>query len=354
MKGERVFSLDLLRVLACYMVIQVHAGEFYYIGDGGTIVSGDDAFWVNIYNSLFRTAVPLFIMITGYFVLPVKEQMNVFFKKRFTRVLIPFIVWCVLYALYAFAMGKTDIEGMFINIAKIPVNYGVEVGHLWYIYMLIGLYLFFPIISPWLNNAPRNSLHFYLIIWAATLFLPYIHQVFPEILGECYWNPTSLLYYFTGFLGFAILGFYLKKLCIAKSKWDLPIGFSLIIIGYIVTYSLFANRLNTQELVSDLELSWNYGTINVAMMALGLFLVIKNIKYRKDTILKKVITSISVMSYGIYLVHIIVLNFFFWAFNDIFASAAIKIPLLTICTFLASYIIIKVISYLPKSKYIIG
>lgn len=87
MKGERVFSLDLLRVLACYMVIQVHAGEFYYIGDGGTIVNGDDAFWVNIYNSLFRTAVPLFIMITGYFVLPVKEQMNVFFKKRFTRVL---------------------------------------------------------------------------------------------------------------------------------------------------------------------------------------------------------------------------------------------------------------------------
>ncbi|GAB6120607.1 acyltransferase [Dysgonomonas termitidis] len=354
MKGDRVFSLDLLRVLACYMVIQVHAGEFYYIGDGGTVASGDGPLWVNIYNSLFRTAVPLFIIITGYFVLPVKEQMNIFFKKRFTRVLIPFIIWCILYALYAFAMGKTDMEGIFVSIAKIPVNYGVEVGHLWYIYMLIGLYLFFPVISPWLNNASRNGLHFYLIIWAITLLLPYIHQVFPEVLGECYWNPTSLLYYFTGFLGFAILGFYLKKFCTAKSKWDLPAGLSLIITGYTVTYSLFASRLGTEELVPDLELSWNYGTINVAIMALGIFLVIKNIKCRKDTILKKVITSISIMSYGIYLVHIMVLNFFYWAFDDIFSTAAIKIPLLAICTFLVSYIIIKVISYLPKSKYIIG
>lgn len=173
-----------------------------------------------------------------------------------------------------------------------------------------------------------------------------------------YWVNVSgiqpLLYYFTGFLGFAILGFYLKKFCIEKSKWGLPLGFSLIIIGYIVTYSLFANRLNTEQLVSDLELSWNYGTINVAMMALGLFLVVKNIRYKKDTILKKVVTSISIMSYGIYLVHIIVLNFFYWAFNDTFSSAAIKIPLLAICTFLVSYIIIKIISYLPKSRYIVG
>lgn len=32
---SRNHGLDLLRVLACYMVLQVHAGEFYYIADGG-------------------------------------------------------------------------------------------------------------------------------------------------------------------------------------------------------------------------------------------------------------------------------------------------------------------------------
>lgn len=29
---NRNYSLDLLRVIACYLVIQQHASEFYYIG----------------------------------------------------------------------------------------------------------------------------------------------------------------------------------------------------------------------------------------------------------------------------------------------------------------------------------
>ncbi len=354
MRADRIFSLDLLRVFACYMVIQVHAGEYFYIGEGGAVLNGADAHWVNLYNSLFRAAVPLFIMITGYFILPVKDRMGTFFKKRFTRVLIPFIVWCVLYAVYAFLRGDTDIEGIFVNIVNIPVNYGVQVGHLWYIYMLIGLYLFFPIISPWLNSASRSQIHFYLIIWAVTLLLPYIHQIFPEVLGECFWNPTPMLYYFTGFLGFAILGFYIKRFLAEKSKWDLPVGFFLLIFGYAITYSFFGERLNTETWVWTLELSWGYGTINVAMMALGVFLVLKNIKYNKDNGLRHLITSISNMSYGMYLVHIMVLNFMYSIYNDIFDSAAIKIPLIAFCTFIISYIIIKLLSYLPKSKYLIG
>ncbi|WP_029904703.1 acyltransferase [Prevotella sp. 10(H)] len=354
MKGERVFSLDLLRVLACYMVIQVHAGEFYYIGEGNTVINNADASWVGLYNSLFRSAVPLFIMITGYFVLPVKEEMSTFFKRRFTRVVIPFVVWCGLYAVYFFFTGDSTLGEVFINIAKIPVNFGVEVGHLWYIYMLIGLYLFFPIISPWLNSASRNNILFFLVIWAVTLLLPYIHREFPEVLGECFWNPTPLLYYFSGFLGFAVLGCYLKKFHKEKNKWDLTAGVALIVIGYLITYTLFITRLDTEKMVTDLELSWNYGTINVAMMALGIFLVIKNIQFKKNNAFRRRMVSISMMSYGMYLVHIMVLNFFYWAFNDMFSSAAVKIPLMAVCTFIVSYIIIKLISYRSRSKYIIG
>ena len=41
---NRNYSLDLLRVIACYLVIQQHASEFYYIGEGGTVVTGDNIF----------------------------------------------------------------------------------------------------------------------------------------------------------------------------------------------------------------------------------------------------------------------------------------------------------------------
>lgn len=349
----RVFSLDLLRVIACYLVIQVHAGEFFYIGEGNAVIAGNDAHWVGLLNSIGRSAVPLFIMLTGFFVLPVKDEMSSFFKKRFTRVAIPFVVWCIFYAFYKFFAGEIDIQTVFLNVLKIPVNFGTEVGHLWYVYMLIGLYLFIPIISPWIKQASQRGLLFYLTIWAITLLLPYIHQIFPEVLGECFWNNTPLLYYFSGFLGYAILGAYLKKYHSQKKQSDLLVGAILLIVGLVITTYIFQDRLYTQAYTPELELSWGYGTINVAMMALGLFFIFKNINCTNSAA-TKTITSISNMSYGMYLLHIMILNVFYSMFNETIAVIWIKIPVISICTFIVSYLIIKAVSYLPKSKYIIG
>lgn len=62
------------------MVIQIHTGEFYYIGDGGTVLNTPDSYWVGWYNSLFRVCVPLFVMLSGYFLFPVTDTAS-FFKK---------------------------------------------------------------------------------------------------------------------------------------------------------------------------------------------------------------------------------------------------------------------------------
>ena len=207
---KRNFALDVLRVLACYMVIQVHTGEFYYIGPIGDVIKGENAFWVDLYNSVCRSAVPLFVMLTGYFLLPIKDEPAQFFRKRFTRVVIPFIFWCIAYSFYQFFRGQVDFTTACTNILKIPVNFGTQVGHLWYVYMLMGLYLFAPIISPWLKTASRKSIELYLGIWAFTLCVPYIHLLFPDILGECFWNGTPMLYYFSGLLGYMVLAYYLR------------------------------------------------------------------------------------------------------------------------------------------------
>ena len=351
---KRNNGLDLLRVLACYLVIQVHTGEFYYIGTGGTVLSGDSPFWVGILNSLCRIAVPLFVMISGYLLLPVKEDMGTFFKKRFTRVAIPFIVWCVLYAIYWALKGQTTWAQAGINILHIPLNFGVEVGHLWYIYMLIGLYLFAPIISPWIAVATRNNMRFYLVIWAVTLCVPYIHLVFPQILGECYWNHTPMLYYFSGFLGYLILGAYLKKFMPEKKAWYFPVGCLMIVVGYAVTAGGFISLLDTPD-VSKLELTWGFETLNVAMMSLGVFLLLKDIHFtNQSSVFVTGITDISKISYGIYLAHIMVLNFFYSFLNTMIIPIQLKIPLIAICTFIVTYMIIKMLSCLPKSKYIIG
>jgi len=287
--------------------------------------------------------------------LPVKDEMATFFKKRFTRVAIPFAVWCALYAIYWALKGQTDWVQAGINILHIPVNFGVEVGHLWYVYMLIGLYLFAPIISPWIASASRRDMHFYLTIWVITLCLPYIHITYPQVLGECYWNHTPLLYYFSGFLGYLVLGAYIKKFMPEKKTGYLPIGLLLIIAGYAITAGGFISLLSSVTDVSKLELTWQFETINVAMMSIGTFLIFKNISFSNpSSIAAKGFTDISKISYGIYLAHIMVLNFFYSLFDSIISPIQLKIPLIAICTFIVSYLIIKLLSLLPKSKYIIG
>ena len=121
---SRNLGLDLLRVVATYMVVQIHTGEFYYIGPGGSVLNTAAAHWVGWLNSLFRCCVPLFVMISGVFLFPVRNE-GTFFRKRFSRVLVPFFVWCVIYAFYLYWQGTTTLQGALL---RYPQNTG-ELRH---------------------------------------------------------------------------------------------------------------------------------------------------------------------------------------------------------------------------------
>jgi Acyltransferase family len=177
-------GFDLLRVIAIYMVMQIHTGEFEYISPRGTVLHTAGSWAVGWTNSLLRVCVPLFVMITGFFLFPIEDERK-FFRKRFTRVLIPFVIWCAVYAFYYYAQGAITLQTALLNIAKIPVNYGTEVGHLWFVYMLMAIYLIAPVFSPWIVSASRKGMELFLVLWCVTLTLPFIHLFFAEVWGEC-------------------------------------------------------------------------------------------------------------------------------------------------------------------------
>ena len=353
-KPQRNYGLDILRVLACYMVIQVHSGEFYYIGAGNTVLNTPNAYWVGWYNSLCRVCVPLFIMLSGYYLFPVVNT-AAFFKKRLSRVAVPFAIWCALYAFYQYFMGTATLPVALLNILKIGVNFGVEVGHLWYVYMLLGIYLFAPVLSPWVQSASRKSLQFYLVLWAVSLTIPYIHVIFPEVWGEAFWNNTPMLYYFSGFMGYVILAAYLKKYADQPALWNYTAGVALIIVGYAITAYGFLHRLPIEHDTRNLELTWGFETLNVAMMTAGIFLIVKNIQLTgAASWFNTLMFDISAKSYGIYLAHIMVLNAVYAYIDPRFASAAVKVPLIAITTFTLTFMVVKLLSYLPKSKWLVG
>lgn len=346
---ERNLSLDILRVLAIFLVLWQHASECYYIGPNVSLIK-ESVPVVGIFNSYSRVCIGLFIMISGYLLLPMRQTTGKFFRHRFARVLFPWLFWCVVYAVYLGLTSGGGALGVMDNIAHIPVNFGTDVGHLWYVYMLLGVYLLVPIISPWLRSCSKRELQFYLCLWGITLFLPYLHQIWPKMWGECTWNPTSTLYYFTGFGGYFVLGYYLKRYGLPGK---LP-SWTMLIVGYGITAAAFTMYGPHAHSAVDAEIPWDFCCINVAMMALGTFSLVSRLDIKNTGLVKRLVVNCSVCSYGMYLCHMLIL----YHMHDLAEATAMcmlaKIAFIGAGTFVLSWVAVWLLAKLPKSRWWMG
>ncbi len=137
--------------------------------------------------------------------------------------------------------------------------------------------------------------------------------------------------------------------------WNYALGIALIACGYAITAGGFLHLLPVENIVSKLEITWGFETINVAMITAGIFFMLKNIPTpASSSLFKKIIDDVSSKSYGIYLAHIMVLNTLFPILDPLTESAPIKLPLIAFCTLVCTYIIIKLLSLIPKSKWLVG
>lgn len=137
------------------------------------------------------------------------------------------------------------------------------------------------------------------------------------IWGVCNWNEFGTFYYFSGFLGYIILAYYLVKYPLNWS-WNktLAVAILLFVIGYGITFSGF---LITQKYFpanyANLEIVWYFCNINVAMMTFAMFIVFQKINIKESKLLK----NLSSATFGIFLCHFIwykllQMYFFIWNF----------------------------------------
>ena len=222
MQVERVIWLDWMRVAACLMVIVVHATEPFYLGgDGSLILTRTDAFWASFFDSFVRACVPLFIIASSYLQFPLHYSSEEFFRRRAVRILVPFVLWTVVYAL----VWGSPVQ----NFKDLLLNFNYAAGHLWFVYMLVGVYLLMPLLSPWAERVGRTELRIYLGLWLFTTVIPLLRDwvfgappvvygvsglprqaLFP-LWGEASWNAYGVFYYLSGFVGYLLLGLYVRK-----------------------------------------------------------------------------------------------------------------------------------------------
>lgn len=358
---KRIVFLDYARIFACFLVILVHVCESYYgISDGEMACSQSmvanewDRIWVSVFDGFSRMAVPLFIIISAYLLVPLKEEEAAwtFYKRRFKRVIPPFIVFMLLYSTLPLVWGQLSAEESLFDLSRVWLNFPSLAGHLWFMYPLLSIYLFAPMISPWLRKTSANEELFFMGLFFVSTFLPFINHFIGEAWGQCFWNEFHLLWYFSGYLGYVVTAHYIRKhLTWSRSK-RLGWGATMLLVGAATTIWSFYTQVVPGQMLDTvtIELGWRFCTPNVVLLTIGAFLMFSCIEQKDEP---KVVVEGSKLSYGVYLMHIFWLFFWVNTFKGTM-DTLIEIPLTAIVTFLCCFATAKIISYIPGSKWIIG
>lgn len=331
---ERNYCFDIMRVIACVMIICMHAP-----------MPSENAnpLFLNVTGYFMAPGLCLFFVISGALLLPMKTDIRTFLNKRLGKVVMPTFCFTILYLVLSTANG-TDVNWI-RSICSIPFA-SQGSGVLWFMYTLIGLYLVSPIISRWLEKASKREEEFYLGLWAVTLCYP-ILKMFLDI-NE---SETGIFFYFTGYLGYFVLGHYLTKY---------PDSISLKTLACPVVISVAAPvACKLIRIEVDFYSFFWYLSIFVAILTVAMFKVVS--KYGQKMVsgggkLLNLLTLTSNLSFGIYLIHIAIMRFFLWKQVWIIniENYILQWVVIVVLTFALSWTATYMISLLPFGEYIIG
>lgn len=344
--------MDLIRTFAIVLVILLHAS----IEQVPAVVTGVNSdvvvqWWsVNIYDSLARPCVPLFVMLSGALLLQpskVDEPLRVFFKKRVSRIVPPLIFWMAAYfAWRAFVNNET--------LTLSSIGEGIVWGpyiHFWFIYMLIGLYLATPVLRVLVAHASQRVLRYFLVLWLVGTAVVPLLELFVN------YNLNNSLFLLTGYIGYFILGLYLLQVKIKK-----PILLAGFIAGLVWTavgtYLITATIGGNQQYFFYDNLS-----LGVILASVTLFLLLSSIPSNKvqerAPKLNRLLHLISMNSLAIYLFHFMVLEtmqrgYLGFKISLTTINPIIEIPLLTAVTLLICLLVIYPLQKIPLINKLIG
>lgn len=365
--------LDVLRFVAILMVIACHCTDPFNASPEAR-ANPEINFWGSAYGAMLRACVPLFVMMTGFLLLPVRQEASLFYKKRIPRVFFPFLIWSVMFNLAPWFIqwvgGSAELVTDFFpwapepsasladglkDIAMIPLTFTVYATPMWYIYALIGLYLYMPVFSAWVEKASESAKRWFLIAWVITLFIPYLMEFVSHYLfGTCSWNAYGLFYYFAGFNGYLLLGHYLGK----GNNWSagktLSVTVPLFLIGYLITFTGFRYMTSDPHVSEEgMELFFTYCSPNAMLMTAAIFLLVQKVRISSPFICRA-LANLTKLGFGVYCVHYFFVGPSYLLTLWLGIPVPAIVPVSAVFTLAASWIFTHLLSKLPYSKYIIG
>lgn len=368
--NQRIVFVDYIRVVACFLVMLVHASENFYAADASGLAGNvsmlaneSNRFWVAFYDgALGRISVPLFMVVSAFLLVPLRPgvTMRGFYRRRFLRILPPMVSFLLLYTFLPLLWGQMSWEQSWNDFRMLPFNFPSMGGHLWFMYPLISLYLIIPVVSPWLEKAGAADERLFLGIFVLSTFVPWLTRfVSADLWGTCFWNPYfGMLYYCSGYLGYLVLAHYIRFHLSWSHRRRIRTGILCLLVGAAFTgWSFWYMGVPGKVLETPmLEWSWEFCTPNVLCTTFGAFLLFSCIRRQQAPAW---VTGLSRLTFGMYLMHL----FFLSNISPLFVGGdpaspllpvGVSIPCMAILTFICCAVTTRLISLLPGSKWVVG
>ena len=351
--NKRILYLDYLRIISALWVIVIHVCCTPWLKINVTSFGWGT---LTFYDSLAQCAVPVFFMISGaLFLNPQKElPTKRIYTKYIPPLLVSFAVWSLIYIIF----NKDYTKGPY----TILKNLLKGSFHMWFIPAMIGLYMMLPLLRKITES--RELTRYFLLLFVILVYLvPTAEKVIALIPLHGFSSVSKLLSDFTdtfifrmvmGYSGFMVLGHFLHTH--EFSKKGRRIVYVLGIFGFLFTLSATILLSLSKNHATDTFMTGT--SLGVGLFAVSIFTFFKyfsrNIEHSEKKV--KFISLISDSTYGIYLVHIIVIRLFKkkLLIDAMFFRPIVTVPLLAIAVFIVSLLIVRIIKLIPKiNKYIV-
>ncbi|MBC2581943.1 acyltransferase [Clostridium sp. DJ247] len=345
LNNNKIIYLEFLRVFSICAVVLIHTVNSALILNTKTSIV-DLIIYRSIYN-LTCWAVPIFLMITGALLLnPLKEiSLGKLFNKYILRMLLILIVFGTIYAWIEIVFIERSINLLQLSHAIFNMVQGETWAHMWYLYMLIGLYIVTPFLKKIITYSNKAEIKYFLIITFIFNSIIPTAEHFLDIKVGIY-IPIITIYPF-----YYVLGYYLSQINITTKKIKLVYSLGLFNIIILILCSFLQNYFG----VGKIKFLSAYNSPVIITFSISIYIFMREQSYKLDEWYSKFISLLSRCSFGIYIIHMFFLNLFlkFFKFTPFNYPFFIGIPIFWISVFLCSFSLTFILTKIPIiNKYL--
>jgi len=343
-KNSRECFLDLLRIIACFLVIVNHTNSVIFLG---TTPQNLTWFVSLAYFFVSKIAVPVFFMISGYLLLNKKDDLKKSLQ-RFSRIAVVLIVWGFIYAIYKSCYVNSDPS--FLNIIQMALSTFRKspTNALWYLYTYLGILLMLPFLQKMTSLMTKRDYHIFFII-SITCYsvLPILTHYFPNFrLSSDFQLPL-----FGGYICMLLIGQYFSRFEIKKTK--LRFFVSCLLFAIMVVFNVVATYFEYTKSDSKYLFFDNRTFFPILLQSVCVFYMASFVRFSKN--FGKIISYIGSCTFGIYLISDMSIGFLkpFYLKAATYIHPIFAVVIFEIIVFAVGFVVVTLLKKIPLVKKVV-